>query len=50
MNSTSMIALDALEALATGALISSNTSQSNAKIVATALVAADADGLASPGV
>ena len=45
-----MIALDALEALATGALISSNTSQSNAKIVAAALVAADADGLASHGV
>jgi len=42
--------LDALAALATGALVNSNTSDSNAEIVAAALVAADADGLASHGV
>lgn len=50
MNSTGNISLDALADLATGALVNSNTSESNAKIVATALVAADADGLVSHGV
>ena len=50
MNSTTKIDLDALEDLATGALVSSNTSEGNARIVAAALVAADADGLASHGV
>ena len=47
MNSSNRIALDTLTALATDALVNSNTSDSNAKIVATAVVAADADGLAS---
>jgi (2R)-3-sulfolactate dehydrogenase (NADP+) len=46
----SKISLDALEVLATGALVSGNTSEANARIVAAALVAADADGLASHGV
>ena len=42
--------MDALAALATGALVNGNTSNSNAEMVATALVAADADGLTSHGV
>ncbi len=50
MNSTIRIPLDALTTLATEALVNSNTSSSNAEIVAAALVAADADGLASHGV
>ena len=50
MNSTTKIDLDALEDLATAVLVNSNTSQSNATCVASALVAADADGLASHGV
>jgi (2R)-3-sulfolactate dehydrogenase (NADP+) len=50
VNSTTKIALETLEKLASGALVGSNTSESNAKIVAAALVAADADGLASHGV
>jgi len=50
VNSTTKIDLDALEDLATAVLVNSNTSQSNATFVASALVAADADGLASHGV
>lgn len=46
----SKIQLDALEELATAALVACNTSEANAIIVAAALVAADADGLASHGV
>jgi (2R)-3-sulfolactate dehydrogenase (NADP+) len=46
----SRIPLEALEDLASAALIASNTSEANARSVATALVAADADGLASHGV
>jgi (2R)-3-sulfolactate dehydrogenase (NADP+) len=46
----SSIPLEALEDLASAALIASNTSEANARSVATALVAADADGLASHGV
>ena len=38
MNSTTKIPLDALEDLATGALVNSNTSEGNAKLVAAALV------------
>lgn len=45
-----MIALDTLEALATRALVAAGTSDANARSVARALVAADADGLASHGV
>ena len=44
------IDLEALEELATRALIAGNTSEANATVVAAALVAADADGLASHGV
>jgi len=50
VKSSNRIALDTLTALATSALVNSNTSDGNARIVATALVAADADGLASHGV
>lgn len=46
----SKIDLEALEELATRALIAADTSEANATIVAAALVAADADGLASHGV
>jgi (2R)-3-sulfolactate dehydrogenase (NADP+) len=46
----SNIELEALEALATGALVAGDTSEANAATVAAALVAADADGLASHGV
>jgi (2R)-3-sulfolactate dehydrogenase (NADP+) len=42
--------LQALEDLATKALMAGNSSEINARIVAAALVAADADGLASHGV
>ena len=44
------IELDALTELATRALVASNTSEANARVVAAALVAADADGVASHGV
>lgn len=44
------IELDALTELATEALIAGNTSEANARMVAAALVAADADGIASHGV
>ncbi|NIM27225.1 MAG: Ldh family oxidoreductase [Gammaproteobacteria bacterium] len=44
------ISLDAIEELACAALVAANTSQANARSVAAALVAADADGLASHGV
>ena len=46
----SKIELNALEDLATAALVAGNTSGANARCVAAALVAADADGLASHGV
>jgi len=46
----SKIDLEALEGLAIRALVAGNTSEANAGIVAAALVAADADGLASHGV
>ena len=46
----SKIDLEALEELAIRALVAGNTSEANAGIVAAALVAADADGLASHGV
>lgn len=46
----SRIELNALEELAGAALVAANTSEANAAIVAAALVAADADGLASHGV
>jgi (2R)-3-sulfolactate dehydrogenase (NADP+) len=46
----SKIDLEALEELAMGALMAADTSQDNARAVAVALVAADADGLASHGV
>ena len=46
----SKIDLKSLEELATRALIASNTSEANATVVAAALVAADADGLASHGI
>jgi (2R)-3-sulfolactate dehydrogenase (NADP+) len=46
----SKIDLKSLEALATAALVAGNTSEANARIVAAALVAADADGLDSHGV
>lgn len=42
--------LETLEELATRALVAGNTSAANARIVAAALVAADADGIASHGV
>jgi (2R)-3-sulfolactate dehydrogenase (NADP+) len=42
--------LKSLEELAAGALAAGNTSAENARIVAAALVAADADGIASHGV
>lgn len=48
MNPT--VSLDELTSLAAGALEASNVSLDNARIVAEALVAADADGLASHGV
>ncbi|MEH6471045.1 MAG: Ldh family oxidoreductase [Halopseudomonas sp.] len=44
------LSLDELSALAVQVLVNSNTSQANANVVAEALVAADADGLASHGV
>ena len=44
------IELSALEELAAQALVAGNTSEENARIVAAALVAADADGIASHGV
>ncbi len=44
------VSLDTLRGLATGALVAANTSEANARIVAKALVAADADGLSSHGV
>jgi (2R)-3-sulfolactate dehydrogenase (NADP+) len=44
------IDLQTLEDLATRALVAGNTSEENARIVAAALVAADADGIASHGV
>ena len=46
----SKIDLEALEELAIRALVAGNTSAANASVVAAALVAADADGLASHGV
>jgi (2R)-3-sulfolactate dehydrogenase (NADP+) len=46
----SKIDLEALEEVAIRALVAGNTSEANAGIVAAALVAADADGLASHGV
>ena len=46
----SKIDLEALEELAIRALVAGNTSEANAGVVAAALVAADADGLASHGV
>ncbi len=46
----SKIDLKALEELAIRALVAGNTSEANASVVAAALVAADADGLASHGV
>jgi (2R)-3-sulfolactate dehydrogenase (NADP+) len=46
----SNIDLEALEELAVHALVAADTSESNATVVAAALVAADADGLASHGV
>lgn len=47
---TVTVSLEELSDLATQALIAANTSLENARIVATALVAADADGLSSHGV
>ena len=44
------INLEALEELAVRALVAGDTSEANATVVAAALVAADADGLASHGV
>lgn len=46
----SRIDLQSLAELATRALVAGNTSQENARVVAAALVAADADGIASHGV
>ena len=46
----SRIDLDALHALATGALVAAGTAEDNARLVADALVAADADGISSHGV
>jgi (2R)-3-sulfolactate dehydrogenase (NADP+) len=45
-----IISIEKLRQLATGALINANTSPENARVVAEALVAADADGLSSHGV
>ena len=45
-----VISIEKLRELATGALINANTSPENARLVAEALVAADADGLSSHGV
>ncbi len=47
---TTTVSLEELSDLATHALVAVNTSSENARIVATALVAADADGLSSHGV
>ncbi|MFQ5754810.1 MAG: Ldh family oxidoreductase [Acidiferrobacterales bacterium] len=47
---TTTVTLDTLRELATRALVAANTSAQNARIVADALVAADADGLSSHGV
>ncbi len=47
---TRLVDLDELRALATRALLAAGTSPENARIVADALVAADADGLSSHGV
>ncbi|GMQ89673.1 MAG: Ldh family oxidoreductase [Gammaproteobacteria bacterium] len=44
------VSLDTLRGVATAALVAANTSDENARIVAEALVAADADGLSSHGV
>jgi (2R)-3-sulfolactate dehydrogenase (NADP+) len=45
-----IVSIEKLCELATGALINANTSPENARLVAEALVAADADGLSSHGV
>lgn len=47
---TKIVSLEELLELATDALVAANTSAENARIVADALVAADADGLSSHGV
>lgn len=47
---TKTVSLDELFQLATRALVTANTSEKNARVVADALVAADADGLSSHGV
>ncbi len=47
---TTTVSLEELSDLATHALVAANTSSENARIVAAALVAADADGLSSHGV
>ncbi|MFQ5760499.1 MAG: Ldh family oxidoreductase [Acidiferrobacterales bacterium] len=47
---TVTVSLQELSDLATGALVAANTSSENARIVAAALAAADADGLSSHGV
>ena len=47
---TTTVSLEELSDLATRALVAANTSSENARIVAAALVAADADGLSSHGV
>lgn len=45
-----IVSIEKLRELATGALINANTSPENARLVAEALVTADADGLSSHGV